>query len=121
MLIPLLIITACNIYTIAVHQSEGYTFYLQHYAAIAGNLLLWVLFFTGYITPLIITGIYLLAATANLLSLNPGMQRFTYGRNEAVSFNLLSLGILLLYLLLNNQALITLYLDYKGSRRALRK
>lgn len=63
----------------------------------------------------IATGIYLLLATFNAFSLTPSINTnwFRIGPIETPHFSGLSLGLVLVFLLLNSDISIDMYLDYK--------
>jgi hypothetical protein len=115
-LIPLLIITGMLVYCWAIILATDIIATWRHYT---GLILFCLLIFLFYRSKKIIiaTGVYLLLATCNLLVITPAI--YTYHITIGISlppFQHVSLGLLVLYLILNNETIIDNYLDYKESK-----
>lgn len=115
LLIPLLIITGYTIYTWSAILSRQVAPDWQHFTCICGLIFCWVLFSIDYKKALIGKGIFLIAGVVQLLSLTPWISTVTIG--GLISFNLLSLGILILYAVCNNVMLVDMYLDWKEKKK----
>ena len=95
----------------------------RHYAGLLLYLPLIFLFFKKYTKATIGTGIYLLLATFNILSFMPVLKTswITFNFSIPIStppIQLISLGIFVIYFILNLDSLIEIYLDYKGVKAA---
>ena len=90
----------------------------QHYVALGLFAVLVFLFFKSFNKTVIATGLYLLLATFNGLSMTPEIitSWFRIGPVETPPFQLLSLGLLVLFLILNSDTLVNMYLDNKESK-----
>ncbi|CAN5750222.1 hypothetical protein BH11BAC3_BH11BAC3_33890 [soil metagenome] len=90
----------------------------RQYIGLLLFFILVLLFLKNIAAAIISTGIYLLLATFNLLAMTPSL--FTYlirvGSISTPRFQLLSLGLFILYFCLNMDSLIDIYLDYKEAR-----
>ncbi|MBO9564212.1 MAG: hypothetical protein J7621_15615 [Niastella sp.] len=123
-LIPLVCIAALLVYTFCVHFTDhSLETLIRHYLALG----LFVPLVRGFIKKqirltVIYTGLYLLLATFNLLVITPTINHGFWIKIGSVtidlpSFNGRAFGVLALYLMLNFDALIDFYLDYKESRK----
>jgi len=118
LLIPLLIITAYTIYTWSAILSRQVAPDWQHVTCICGVIFCWVLFSIDYKKALLGTGIFLLAGLLNILSLTPALSTFyIHMGGLQITFNLLCLGLLILYIVCNNVALVDIYLDWKEKKK----
>ncbi|MGN6195821.1 MAG: hypothetical protein ACTHOB_12845 [Ginsengibacter sp.] len=116
--IPLIIITALLIYCWTTILFTDIIATWQHYMALGLFAVLVFLYFKSFNNTIIATGLYLLLATFNGLSMTPTINTswFRIGTLETPPFQILSLGLLVLFLILNSDALVNLYLDYKEAK-----
>jgi hypothetical protein len=77
-----------------------------------------LIYFKSFTKTIIATGLYLLLATFNALSMTPEINTswFRVGSIETPHFQLLSLGLLVLFLILNSDTLVNMYLDNKEAK-----
>ncbi|MGN6247357.1 MAG: hypothetical protein ACTHNG_03315 [Ginsengibacter sp.] len=118
LLIPLGIITGLLIYSWITFLLTDVTITWQHYLAIGLFAVLVVLYFRSFEQTVIATGLYLLLATFNILSMTPQIitSWFKIGSIETPHFGTLSSLLLLLFLILNSDALVNMYLDQKEAK-----
>lgn len=122
LLIPIIIIAGLIIYSWAIILFTEVIATWRHYLALALIVGLIFLFFKNFKKAIIGTGIYLILGTCNLLALTPSVTTDAYGirigslKLWTPSFQLLSFGLLLLFLILNFDTLTDIYLDYKEAR-----
>ncbi|MET0392539.1 MAG: hypothetical protein ABW019_05335 [Chitinophagaceae bacterium] len=119
--IPLVIIATMVIRTWVVLLSAGYISSWRHYTAPLLFIPVVYLAFTNYPKALIGTGIYLLLASSNLLSLTAEISSLMDITIAGINIptpplQLSALGVLLLFLVLNWGTLDEMYLDYKEAR-----
>ncbi len=117
-LIPLLIITVSLIYCWTIILTTDILATWRHYLGLVLFLVFIGLFYKSE-KIIIATGIYLLLATINLLVITPGIYTFKI-RIEPVSvpsFQHVSLGLFVLYFILNNEIIIDTYLNYKEKKQ----
>jgi hypothetical protein len=90
----------------------------QHYVALVLFAVLVLMYFKSFSKCLLATGFYLLIATFNGLSMTAEINTswFRIGPVETPHFQLLSLGLLVLFLMLNSDALVNMHLDYKEAK-----
>ena len=118
-LIPFLIVTAILFCCWALIWSGEYLASWRHYTGLALYLLLLVLSYNNIKRATIALGIYLLLAVCNLLVITPAITTTVIGIGPVNTppFQLMSLGIFTLYLILNLNTLLDMWLDYKKGRQ----
>jgi len=118
LLIPLIIITGLLIYCWTTILFTDIIATWQHYVALGLFAVLVFLYFKSFSKTVIATGLYLLVATFNGLSMTPEINTswFRIGPVETPPFQLLSLGLLVLFLILNSDTLVNIYLDNKEAK-----
>jgi len=116
--IPLAIIAGLLTYCWATILSTDTLAGWRHYVGLALFIVLIVLYFKSYKLALAGTGIYLLLATFNVLSMKAVISTswLRIGSIETPPVQGLSLVLLLLFFILNFDALSDMYLDYKESK-----
>lgn len=94
----------------------------RHYVGLLFFLLISMCFFRNVVITTIATGIYLILATFNLLALTPSIFTFGFriGPMTTPDIQGLSLGLFILYFILNMDSLIDIYLDYKEDKEKLK-
>jgi hypothetical protein len=94
----------------------------RHYIGVVLFITLILLFFKSEKATILATGVFLLVATFNGLAMTAAIKTFYFGSssNATPPIQMLSLGILILYFVLNLDSLIEMQLDYK-ERKAQRK
>ena len=119
LLIPLTIISGLLIYSWTTILLTDIIATWQHYLALGLYAVLVFLYFKSFTKTLIATGLYLLLATFNVFSITPGISEswFKIFGIETPHFQPLSLGILILYFILNFDTLVNIYLDYKETKQ----
>jgi hypothetical protein len=117
-IIPLIWIAYLLIKSWIVILSEGYVIQWRHITGLLLFLPLPVLLFKNYKVAVLAVGGYLVLGVVNLISLTPDIvwNAFGIGGLRIGDFNLLSLGIFVVYLILNIGALMDMHLDYKESK-----
>jgi len=96
----------------------------RHYMAIILFIPLLVLFKKEFKKSVLLTGVYLVLGTCNLLTLTPSVTSNSYGiRIGSVevwtpTFQLYSFLLLILYFLVNFNTLVNYYLDYQDSKKS---
>ena len=122
LLIPLGTITGLIIYSWIAFLLTDMTSTWRHYLALGLFAVLVYLYFKNFTKTIIATGLYLLLATLNVLTMTPeritGWSRFSsqYGSIETPHFQVLSLMLLILFLVLNFDTLFNMYLDHKEAK-----
>ena len=122
-LISLLLILALLIYCWAIILTTEILATWRHYLGLIFFILLAFLFFKSTTQIAIATGLYLLLATFNIFAITAEIS-ITWFRIWSIStppFQLLSLGLFILYFILNGNTLIDIYLDYKEANQAKNK
>ena len=117
--IPLLLILVLLTYCWTIILTTDILATWRHYLGLIFFVLLIFLFFRSATTILIATGLYLLLLTFNAFAITAEIST-TWFRVRFIStppFQLLSLGLFILYLVLNGNTLIDIYLDYKEARQ----
>ena len=91
----------------------------RHYVGLILFIGIGFLFFRNINMTTIVTGIFLLLGTFNALAMTPEINTswFAIGPIETPSIQLLSLGLFIIYFVLNLDPLINIYLDYKESNQ----
>ncbi len=117
--IPLAIIAGLLIYCWITILATDTLATWRHYVALGLFPVLILLYFKSFTLTVIGTGLYLLLATLNVLSITAEISAgwFRIGPVETPHVQLLSLGLLILFLILNFDTLINIYLDYKESKK----
>jgi hypothetical protein len=107
-IIPLIWIAYLLIKSWIVILSEGYVIQWRHITGLLLFLPLPVLLFKNYKVAVLAVGGYLVLGVVNLISLTPDIvwNAFGIGGLRIGDFNLLSLGIFVVYLILNIGALL---------------
>ena len=118
LIIPLLVITTLIISCWFNIFSDKVLANWRHYIALGLFLILMIFYFVSFKLAVIGTGFYLLLATANILSISAEIKTswIRIGSLETPPINLLSFGLLILYLLLNTNTLIDFYIAYKENK-----
>ena len=118
LLIPLGIITGLLIYSWTTFLLTDTTASWRHYLALGLFTVLVYLYFNSFEQTVIATGLYLLFATFNAFSMTPQIMTswFNIGSIETPHFVTSSLLLLILFLILNSDALVNMYLDQKEAK-----
>lgn len=116
--IPLSIVAGFLIYCWITILSTDILATWRHYIALVLFFVLILLYLKSFALTVIGTGLYLLFATLNVLSITAeiGTSWFRIGLVETPHLQLLSLGLLILFFILNFDTLTNIYLDYKESK-----
>ena len=127
LLVPFGIIAGFLIYSWIIILSTEVVATWRHYLA---AVLFFVLIFSilkNFKWTILATIIYLILGTCNLLTLTPSVTTNSYGAKIGSiemwtpSFQILSFGLLVLFLILNFDTLINMYLDYKETKEQNKK
>jgi hypothetical protein len=123
LLIPLIIIAVLLIYCWIIILTTGILATWRHYIGLGLFILIVFLFFKNLITATIGTGIYLLLATFNLLAMTTEITTsgIRIGGISTPGIQLLSLGLFIIYFLLNLNPLIDINLDYQEKKKLNKK
>lgn len=91
----------------------------QHFVTIVFLLIIIYFYFTNFTKTVILTGVFFLAGTFGLLSMTAGISTFYFriGPIQSPPLNGLSIGLLLLYLILNLDTIIDMKLDYEEKKK----
>ena len=119
LLIPIIIVGLLLIYCwITILTTEVLATW-RHYVGLVLFIGLGLLFLKSVTKATIAAGIYLLLATFNALALTSEINTswFGIGPIETTPVQLLSLGLFVLYFVLNMDSLINIYLDYKEAKQ----
>lgn len=121
--IPLVITAGILIYCWTVILSKDILATWRHYVGLGLFLILTYFYFKSYKITVVGTGIYFLLATCNVLAITPEINAswLRIGPVETPPIQLLSLGLLILFSILNFDPLIDIYLDYKEAKQAKTK
>ncbi|MFT3702140.1 MAG: hypothetical protein QM802_07210 [Agriterribacter sp.] len=116
--IPLAIITGLLIYGWTIILSTDIVATWRHYVGLGLFLVLIFLYFQNFKWTIPGTGLYLLLATINLLSMTAEIKTswITIGPVSTPPIQLLSLGLFVLFGFLNFTPLTEMYLDYKEAK-----
>lgn len=122
LLIPLIIIAGLLIFCWTKILLTDIIVTWQHYMSLGLFAVLVFLYLKSLTKTVIETGLYLLLATFNALSMMPEINTsyFRTGLIETPHFQLLSLGLLMLFLILNSDTLVNMYLDNKEAKAHVR-
>ncbi len=117
-LTPIIVIACFMIYTWYNILFTEYGATWRHYIGLVFFLLLVFLFFKNYIKAMVATGIFLLLATFNALAITVAIttSSVAFLSMSTPPVQLLSLGIFIIYFILNMDSLIEMYLDYKEAK-----
>jgi cell division protein FtsW (lipid II flippase) len=118
--IPLTIVVGLLIYCWTIIISTDVLATWRHYVGLGLFLFLMFFFIQSFKLAAIGTGFYLLLATFNVLSITAETSTswLRIGPIETPPIQLLSLGIFILFAILNFDSLIDSYLDYKESKQS---
>jgi hypothetical protein len=122
-LIPILIIGAFLTYSWIKFVGTDLIATWRHYSALLLFILLLVLFVKRLSAAILGTGIFLILSFFTLIVITPAITT-NYIKLASISspgFHLLSLGIFVLYFILNLDALIEMQLDYNESKDLKRR
>ena len=117
-LIPLSLIIVILTYCWAVILTTEILATLRHYLGLIFFIAIIFLFFKNMAGVIVATGVYLLLATFNILAITPEMavSWLRIGPIETPPVQLFSIGLFILYFILNLDQLIDIYLDYKEAK-----
>jgi len=123
LLIPLAIIAGLLIYCWIAILTKDYTVRWQHVLANVLFAIVVFIYFKNFTKAIISTGVFLLMGTCNAFSMTPDINTtwFRVGPLETPHFNFLSFGLLILFLILNFDTMVNLYLDYKEAKQTNQK
>lgn len=118
-LIPLVLLAAMLINCWTVFLTTDLIPTWPHYIGIILYLLTVFVFFRNLRLATFLVGVYLLLATFNLLAFTPEIKTswFNIGPVSTPPVQLLSLGLFILYFIVNFNAMIEYYLDYKEAKQ----
>ncbi len=118
-LIPLVIVAGLLIYCWTIILLTDTLATWRHYVGLGLFLILIFFYFKSYKLTAIGTGIYLLLATFNVLAMTAEINTswLRIGPVETPPVQLLSLGLFILFAILNFDLLIDIYLDYKEGKQ----
>jgi hypothetical protein len=127
LLIPISIVAILIIYTWVYNLTNGLFGLWKHYLTLVLFLPIVYLFFNNYKGAIIATGLYLLLGTFGLLALTPRLTTTSYFV-KIVSVEIGTpqiqwwiFGLLILFLILNFEPLVNLYLDFKEKKESKSK
>lgn len=118
-LIPLAIVAGLLIYTWSIILFTDIIAVWRHYVGLLLFLPLPYLLFKSFKIGLLATGIYLILGTFNLFSITPSIDTTIFSLKigsmelSTPSLQLLLLGLLILYCIVNFNSFVTIYVDYK--------
>jgi hypothetical protein len=118
LLIPLGIIAGLLIYSWTIFLLTDIIATWRHYLALGLFTILVYLYFRSFEKCVVATGVYLLLATFNALSMTPQiiLGWVKIGPIKTPPFGTLSLLLLILFLILNADALVNMRLDQKEAK-----
>jgi hypothetical protein len=121
--IPLAIMAGLLIYCWIIIFSTNILATWRHYVGLGLFLILVLFYFKSFKLTAIGTGIYLLLATSNVLSMTAGIKTswLRIGPVETPPVQLISLGLFILFFILNFDTLTDIYLDFKEAKQAKAK
>ena len=121
--IPLAIAAGLLIYCWTIILSTETLATWRHYVGLGLFLILTIFYFKSYKLTVIGTGIYFLLATFNLLSMTAEVTTswLRIGPVQTPPIQLLSIGLFILFAILNFDPLIDIYLNYKEAKQAKTK
>jgi hypothetical protein len=117
--IPIIILLCISIYGLIDVLREGYLLGARNYIAFLLFIIDVYFWFKKYRISILFTGLILALATFNLIVFTPQItgNSFGIGPVHTPYINLLSLGILFLYLILHFNFLLNWYWDYKEGKK----
>jgi hypothetical protein len=117
-LIPFFLIAGLLLYCWTKILAGEYLATWRHYVGLLLFVGIALLFFKDFAKSVIGLGVFLLLATFNALAVTPAITTswLNFGGLSTPPVQLLSLGILALYLVLNMGTLIDIHLDYKEAK-----
>ena len=120
-LIPLILLTAMLIYCWTVFLSTDIIASWRHWVGIILYLITAVAFFRSLKLATFVLGAYLLLTTFNLLAVTPTIKTswINIGPVSTPPVQLLSLGLFILYFVLNFDSMTEYYLDYKEAKQTV--
>ena len=127
LLIPLVIIGGLLMYTWIIFLSSKAVAGWRQYLSTALFVVLVFLFFKNFKASVFGAAFYLVLCSFNLLALAPSLVSNSYGLGIGSmeiwtpKFSLLAFGLLLLFLVLNFDTLVNIYLDYKEKKEQRKK
>jgi len=123
LLIPIISIAGLLIYTWIVLFQPTRIPTWRHYLALGLFIPILSASFKGYTTAVIVTGVYLLLATFNVIVLTPDITTnyLRVGIFKTPEFQLVAFVLFILYSVLNLDTLIDIYLDLKGVQKSRRE
>jgi hypothetical protein len=123
LLIPLLVAAGLLINCWTIILSTDTLADWRHYLGLGLFLILIFFYFKDFRLTIIGTGIYFLLGTFNALAMTAEINTswLRIGPIETPPVQLLSLGLLVLFAILNFEPLIDIYLDYKEARQGKAK
>lgn len=121
--IPLAIVAGLLIYCWTIILSTETLATWRHYVGFGLFLILIFFYFKSYKLTVIGTGIYFLLGTFNVLSITAEISTswLRIGPVQTPPVQLLSLGLFILFAILNFDPLVDMYLDYKEAKQAKTK
>ena len=127
LLIQLVIIGGLLMYTWIIFLSSKVVGSWRQYASTVLFIILVFLFFKNFKASVFGAAFYLVLCSFNLLALAPSLVSNSYGLGIGSmeiwtpKFSLLAFGLLLLFLVLNFDTLVNIYLDYKEKKEQQKK
>lgn len=118
--IPLVIVAGLLIYCWAIILSTDILATWRHYIGLGLFLILILLYFKSTALTIVGTGVYLLLATFNVLSITAVITTHwvRIGPVQTPPVQLLSFGHFILFAILNFDQMIEIYLDFKEARES---
>ncbi len=117
-LVPFLLVAAFLLYCWTTILTGEYLATWRHYAGLLLFVVIVLLFFRDFTKSVIGLGVFLLLATFNALAITPAITTswLNIGGLTTPPVQLMSLGILVLYVILNMDTLIDIKLAYKEAK-----
>jgi hypothetical protein len=118
-LIPLVIIASFLIYCWLTFMTTEVGPTWKHYFGLLFFLVISFSFFKKVAMTTLATGIYLILGTFNLIAITPSISTFGFriGPMTTPDIQGLSLGLFILYFILNMNSLIDIHLDYQEKKQ----
>jgi len=117
--IPLIIVAGLLIYCWTIILSTEILATWRHYVGLGLFVIIIFFYFKSFKLTAIGTGLYLLLATFNVLAMTAeiGTSWLRIGPVETPHIQLLSLGLFILFFIINFDPLVDMYLDYKEAKQ----
>lgn len=117
--IPLVIVAGLLIYCWTIILSTDILATWRHYVGLGLFVVIIFFYLKSFKLTAIATGLYLLLATFNALAMTPeiGTSWLRIGPVETPPIQLLSLGLFILFFIINFDPLVDMYLDYKEAKQ----